>query len=331
MKNLPAVLAKQSANTELNALILSISNTCKDIAKLLDRGALAGILGLAGEENVQGEAQKKLDVIADDMLIECLKNEPTCAGLASEEQDTSVALHSDGKFLVLFDPLDGSSNIDINMPVGTIFSILPRPNKNVTTGAVSDEEFLQAGRQQLAAGYVLYGPSTMLALTTGNGTHIYTLDPVSQIFLLTAENVQIPAETREFAINMSNQRFWEAPMQDYIAECLAGDTDVRGKNFNMRWVGAMVGDVHRILCRGGLFTYPFDKKDPSKAGKLRLMYEGNPMSLLVEQAGGQSTTARKPMLDIQPASLHQRVPVVLGSSEEVERVSELHRTFDAGQ
>lgn len=325
MKTLEDLLSP--VNAELTSVINSITTTGIDINKLLQKGALAGVLGAAGNENVQGEEQKKLDVISNDMLIDALKAIPSCAGMASEEMDTILQGNKDGKYLVTFDPLDGSSNIDINMAVGTIFSILPRQTEQGSD--TTEQEFLQAGTQQVAAGYILYGPSTMLALTTGNGTHLFTLDPDSETYLLTTEHVQISSSTKEFAINMSNQRHWEQPMQDYIAECLAGTEGVRAKNFNMRWVAAMVGDVHRILCRGGLFTYPFDSKDPNKPGKLRLMYEGNPMSMLIEQAGGLSTTARVRMLEIQPDSLHQRVPVVLGSSEEVERISELHAQFDA--
>lgn len=322
MKNLTDLLS--NIDSDLAAVISSITDTGIAINQLLQQGALAGILGAAGNENVQGEEQKKLDVIANDMLIDALKNVPSCAGMASEEMDTILPANASGKYLVTFDPLDGSSNIDINMAVGTIFSILPR----TASGEPKEPEFLQKGSEQVAAGYILYGPSTMLALTTGSGTHLFTLNPKDSSYVVTTENVQISPSTKEFAINMSNQRHWEAPMQDYINECLAGETGVRGKNFNMRWVAAMVGDVHRILCRGGLFTYPLDKKDPKKPAKLRLMYEGNPMSMLIEQAGGQSTTARERMLDIQPEALHQRVPVVLGSSEEVARIAQLHAEFD---
>lgn len=324
MKNLDDLLSQ--INPELSAVIKSITQTGVAINQLLQRGALADILGAAGNENVQGEEQKKLDVLSNDMLIESLREVTHCAGMASEEMDAILQGNVDGQYLVTFDPLDGSSNIDINMAVGTIFSILPRQTQQGTE--TTEKEFLQAGTQQVAAGYILYGPSTMLALTTGNGTHLFTLDPETGNYLLTTENVNISPTTSEFAINMSNQRHWEQPMQDYIAECLAGETGIRGKNYNMRWVAAMVGDVHRILCRGGLFTYPFDTKDPKKPGKLRLMYEANPMSMLIEQAGGESTTARQRIMDIAPEQLHQRVPVVLGSSDEVQRIASLHLAFD---
>ena len=240
-------------------------------------------------------------------------------GLASEELDDFTPAQENGEYLVLFDPLDGSSNIDINMCVGTIFSILPA--KNAITQA---QDFMQAGTQQVAAGYVLYGPSTMMALTVGNGVAFFTLDPETQTFLLTTENVQVSADTQEFAINASNQRHWEQPVKQYIEELLAGKTSIREKDFNMRWVACMVGDVHRILCRGGIFLYPYDLKDPKKAGRLRLMYEANPMSMLIEQAGGASTTGRVRILEIEPTELHQRVPVIIGSKNEVERVTSYH-------
>lgn len=310
---------KGNLTPELAQVIDTIAATCKTIDQALQKGALAGILGSAGNENVQGETQKKLDVISNDYLIDALKVHPHVGGLASEELDDFTPAQENGEYLVLFDPLDGSSNIDINMCVGTIFSILPA--KNTVTQA---QDFMQAGTQQVAAGYVLYGPSTMMALTVGNGVAFFTLDPETQTFLLTTENVQVSADTQEFAINASNQRHWEQPVKQYIEELLAGKTSVREKDFNMRWVACMVGDVHRILCRGGIFLYPYDLKDPKKAGRLRLMYEANPMSMLIEQAGGASTTGRVRILEIEPTELHQRVPVIIGSKNEVERVTSYH-------
>ncbi|AGH36433.1 MULTISPECIES: class 1 fructose-bisphosphatase [Acinetobacter] len=310
---------KGNLTPELAQVIDTIAATCKTIDQALQKGALAGILGSAGNENVQGETQKKLDVISNDYLIDALKVHPHVGGLASEELDDFTPAQENGEYLVLFDPLDGSSNIDINMCVGTIFSILPA--KNAITQA---QDFMQAGTQQVAAGYVLYGPSTMMALTVGNGVAFFTLDPETQTFLLTTENVQVSADTQEFAINASNQRHWEQPVKQYIEELLAGKTSVREKDFNMRWVACMVGDVHRILCRGGIFLYPYDLKDPKKAGRLRLMYEANPMSMLIEQAGGASTTGRVRILEIEPTELHQRVPVIIGSKNEVERVTSYH-------
>lgn len=310
---------KGNLTPELAQVIDTIATTCKTIDLALQKGALAGILGSAGNENVQGETQKKLDVISNDYLIDALKVHPQVGGLASEELDEFTPAQENGKYLVLFDPLDGSSNIDINMCVGTIFSILPA--KNAVTQA---EDFMQAGTQQVAAGYVLYGPSTMMALTVGNGVAFFTLDPETQTFLLTTDNVQVAADTQEFAINASNQRHWEDPVKQYIDELLAGKTSVREKDFNMRWVACMVGDIHRILCRSGIFLYPYDLKDPTKAGRLRLMYEANPMSMLIEQAGGASTTGRVRILDIEPTELHQRIPVIIGSKNEVERVTSYH-------
>ena len=314
-------LQQQNGNLtpELAQVIETIGNTCKDIDQLLQKGALAGVLGSAQHENVQGEEQKKLDVISNDYLINALKVHPLVGGLASEELDEFTPAQENGKYLVLFDPLDGSSNIDINMCVGTIFSILPA--KNAVTKA---EDFMQAGTSQAAAGYVLYGPSTMMALTVGAGVVFFTFDPESKEFLMTSENIQVAADTKEYAINASNQRHWEAPVKRYIDELLAGKTGPREKDFNMRWVACMVGDIHRILCRSGIFMYPYDTKDPKKAGRLRLMYEANPMSMLMEQAGGASTTGRVRILDIQPTELHQRVPVVIGSKNEVDLVTGYH-------
>lgn len=303
----------------LTDTILSISDACLRIDQALKKGALAGILGSAGLENVQGETQKKLDVISNEILINALQSHPAVAALASEELETFTPAQSTGEFLVLFDPLDGSSNIDINMCVGTIFSILTAP-----TGQVKTEDFFQSGRSQVAAGYVLYGPSTLLALTTGQGVHIFTLDPDSKQFRLTASNIQIDQETQEFAINSSNQRHWEAPVKQYINELQQGKSGVRQKDYNMRWVACMVGDVHRILTRGGIFLYPFDSKDPNKAGRLRLMYEANPLGLIIEQAGGKISTGRENILDIIPHDLHQRIPVILGSENEVQRVISYH-------
>ena len=320
-RTLSQYLEQQQGNLtpELSDVIDTIATTCKSIDLLLQKGALAGVLGSAQNENIQGEEQKKLDVISNDYLIDALKINPNVGGLASEELDDFTPAQENGKYLVLFDPLDGSSNIDINMCVGTIFSILPA-QKAVTTS----EDFMQAGTQQVAAGYVLYGPSTMMALTVGAGTVFFTFDPESKEFLLTSENVQVGADTKEYAINASNQRHWEAPVQRYIDELLAGKTGPRAKDFNMRWVACMVGDIHRILCRTGIFMYPYDTKDPQKAGRLRLMYEANPMSMLMEQAGGASTTGRLRILDIQPTDLHQRVPVVIGSKNEVDLVTQYH-------
>ncbi|MCU4482269.1 class 1 fructose-bisphosphatase [Acinetobacter ursingii] len=319
--NLTQYLQQQSGHLtpELAQVIETIAATCNTIDQALQKGALAGILGSAENENVQGETQKKLDVISNDYLIDALKVHAHVGGLASEELDDFTPAQANGKYLVLFDPLDGSSNIDINMCVGTIFSILPA--KNAVTQAA---DFMQAGTEQVAAGYVLYGPSTMLALTVGNGVAFFTYDPESQQFILTADQVKVSEETQEFAINASNQRHWEQPVKRYIDELLAGKTSVRAKDFNMRWVACMVGDIHRILCRGGIFLYPYDLKDPKKAGRLRLMYEANPMSMLIEQAGGASTTGRVRILEIQPTELHQRVPVIIGSKQEVELVTSYH-------
>lgn len=326
---LPAYLAAEqsklpSLTADLSQIVLQITAACHQISTALQQGALAGILGSADSGNIQGEVQKKLDVISDDLLVDALTEGGLTAAIASEEQDYMVVTNPNGQYLVLFDPLDGSSNIDVNMSVGTIFSILPRPAKT----ELATEDFFQAGQQQVAAGYVLYGPSTLLVLTVGAGVDVFTLDQQTGEFILTAKQLQIPADTQEFAINMSNQRHWEAPVKQYIDECLAGKTGTRGKDFNMRWVASMVGDVHRILTRGGVFMYPYDFKDPSKAGRLRLMYEANPMSWLIEQAGGAASTGRVRILEVAPNDLHQRIQVVLGSKHEVERVTAYHQSHD---
>ena len=312
-------LADHHLPSELGSVINSICQACVSISAQVRVGALSGILGSAGSGNIQGEEQKKLDVIANNTLVGILQQNPAVAGLASEEEDSFVAANADGGYLVLFDPLDGSSNIDVNISIGTIFSVLAKPS-----GSLDTASFLQPGRAQVASGYVLYGPQTLLVLTLGHGIAVFTLNHEHQ-FVLTQSNPIIPPATQEFAINMSNQRHWQAPVQDYIGELLAGDTGVRGKNYNMRWVASMVADVHRILMRGGVFLYPQDAREPGKPGKLRLMYEANPLSLLVEQAGGAATNAHTRMLDIQPEGLHQRVAVVLGSKNEVDYISAKHQ------
>lgn len=317
--------SQNHCNEELNGLLMAVSNSCKTISNKVAKGALAGVLGTLGSENVQGEVQKKLDVIANDILLAESARNGFLAGVASEEMDTFYSLKEapkTGNYLLLFDPLDGSSNIDINAPIGTIFSILKSP-KNAQE--LSEADFLQAGHQQVAAGYAIYGPQTILILTLGQGVVGFTYDRESDQWLLTHEQITIPAETQEFAINMSNYRHWATPVRDYIDDCLAGATGPREKNFNMRWIASMVADVHRILMRGGIFMYPWDAREPQKAGKLRLMYEANPMSFLIEQAGGLSTDCTQRILDIQPSELHQRVSVCLGSKNEVELVLKYHQ------
>ena len=315
-------------DAQLRLLIEVVARACKRISIAVGRGALGDVLGTAGTENVQGETQKKLDVISNEILLEANEWGGHLAGLASEELDHPHPIpnrYPKGEYLLVFDPLDGSSNIDVNISVGTIFSVLRCP-----PGANPDEaDFLQPGTRQVAAGYAVYGSSTVLVLTLGQGVYQFTLDREQGSFVLTGTRLTIPEDTGEFAINMSNLRHWEAPMRRYIEELLAGTTGPRGRDFNMRWVASMVADVHRILTRGGIFIYPRDMKDPTKPGKLRLMYEANPMAFIVEQAGGAATTGRQRILDVVPETLHQRVPVFLGSKNEVERATELHRMADA--
>jgi len=311
--------------SELRLLLEVVARACKGISHAVNKGALGGVLGSAGSANVQGEVQKKLDIIANDVLIEANEWGGHLAAMASEEMDTIHAVpnrYPQGEYLLLFDPLDGSSNIDVNVSIGTIFSVLKKADAST---AVSESDFLQAGTRQVAAGYCVYGPQTTLVLTVGDGVAMFTLDREQGSFVLTQEDVQIPADTQEFAINMSNMRHWAAPVKRYVDECLQGKEGPRGKDFNMRWVASMVADVHRILTRGGIFLYPWDKREPGKAGKLRLMYEANPMSWLVEQAGGASSNGSVRIMEIEPAQLHQRVSVILGSRHEVERAVRYHQ------
>ena len=315
-------------NADLRLLIEVVARACKTISVAVGKGALGGVLGDAGTGNIQGEAQKKLDVIANEVLLEANAWGGHLAACASEEMDDPYPIPDAfprGNFLLLFDPLDGSSNIDVNVSIGTIFSVLKCPGD---VQSVPTEAFLQPGSAQVAAGYCVYGPATTLILTVGHGTHQFTLDREQGSFVLTQRDMRIPEETKEFAINMSNKRHWEEPMQQYVEDLLVGKEGPRGKDFNMRWIASMVADVHRILTRGGIFIYPWDKKDPSKPGKLRLMYEANPMSFLVEQAGGASTTGRARIMDVIPSELHQRVPVFLGSKKEVEAATDYHLSAD---
>ncbi len=311
------------ASGTFSLLLNNIVTACKQISHLVNQGDLVGILGSAESENVQGEVQKKLDIITHDIMVNALNWTGQLAGMASEEVDNIIAIpeaYPKGKYLVLFDPLDGSSNIDLNLTVGTIFSILRYSEGEEPTV----EDFLRPGTEQVCAGFVLYGPSTMMVLTTGHGVNGFTLDQDIGEFILTHPNIKIPEEASEFAINMSNQRFWEKPVQRYVEECLQGVEGPRGKNFNMRWLASLVAEVYRILTRGGIFMYPYDFKDPSKAGRLRLLYEANPMAFIIEQAGGACSTGRERILDIKPTGIHQRVPLILGSKKEVERVVAYH-------
>ncbi|MFZ1500851.1 MAG: class 1 fructose-bisphosphatase, partial [Giesbergeria sp.] len=306
---------------QLRLLLEVVARACKSISHAVNKGALGGVLGSADSENVQGEIQKKLDIIANEVLIEANEWGGHLAGMASEEMDAIYVVpnrYPKGEYLLLFDPLDGSSNIEVNVSIGTIFSVLHMPEDD---RGVDEGDFLQPGNRQVAAGYCVYGPQTTLVLTVGDGVAMFTLDREQGSFVLTEENVTIPADTKEFAINMSNMRHWDAPVKRYIDECLAGKDGPRGKDFNMRWIASMVADVHRILSRGGVFMYPWDQREPNKPGKLRLMYEANPMAWLIEQAGGAATNGKERILDIQPTKLHERVSVILGSKNEVERVT----------
>jgi fructose-1,6-bisphosphatase I len=305
----------------LQDLLLAVVNTCSTLSHEVSQGALIGLLGSAGSGNVQGEVQQKLDIIANDQLMAGVKGCQSLAGLASEEMELPVAVQGTGDYLLLFDPLDGSSNIDVNVSIGTIFSILKKQDPSTP---LQTSDFLLSGRHQVAAGYVVYGPQTTMALTLGSGVVMFTLNKETGEFLLIKDAVTISPSTKEFAINMSNMRHWADPVRRYVEECLAGTTGARDKDFNMRWIASMVADVHRVLSRGGVFMYPWDKRDPKKAGKLRLMYEANPMSFLIEQAGGASINGTETIMDLQPTGLHERVSVMLGSKEEVDRLRLYH-------
>ncbi len=318
------------ATGALNALILQVAQACKGVSRAVAFGALADVLGEHGRENVQGEQQKKIDVVADEMFQRATHWGGGLAGMVSEENEDPIPLPEGkmgGKYLLAFDPLDGSSNSDVNVSVGSIFSILRAPGPGHEATA---EDFLQPGTQQVAAGYAIYGPSTMLVLTVGRGVVGFTFNPVLGDFFLTHPQLTIPPRTREFAINASNARFWEAPIRRYVNECLAGRSGPRGEDFNMRWIASLVAETHRILMRGGVFMYPRDQKDPSKAGRLRLLYEANPIGFIVEQAGGRASTGARPVLEVEPEALHQRIGFVFGSREEVERIERYHNDLPMG-
>ena len=315
---------RSAISTDLALVLTQLADACARISRIVAVGGVADGLGSAGQQNVQQEEQMKLDLITNEVLLRTFADSPIVAGVASEEMETfetSSALVNADAYLLLFDPLDGSSNIDVNVSVGTIFSVLPSP---AAGRVLSEADFLQPGANQVAAGYAVYGPQSMLVLTVRTGVVGFTLNPDDGLWLLTHEAILIPHETREFAVNMSNMRHWASPVRCYIAGCLAGKSGLRDKDFNMRWVGSMVADVHRVLMRGGVFLYPWDARDPKRPGKLRLMYEANPMALLVEQAGGQATDGRHRILEIAPGALHERVAVVLGSTEEVDEIIAHH-------
>ena len=323
--------SSHALSAEVRLLIETVSRACKTISHAVSKGALGGVLGSLESENVQGEVQKKLDVMSNEVLLEANEWGGHLAAMASEEMETIHLIpnrYPKGEFLLLFDPLDGSSNIDVNVSIGTIFSVLRAP-ASASGREVTEQDFLQPGSTQVVAGYAVYGPQTTLVLTIGQGVVGFTLDREMGSWIMTSEDMRIPEDTKEFSINMSNMRHWAPPVRKYIDELLAGKTGARDKDFNMRWIASMVADVHRLLTRGGIFMYPWDLREPNKPGKLRLMYEANPMSMLVEQAGGAATNGEQRILDIQPTTLHQRVSVVLGSKNEVERVTRYHHEAKA--
>ena len=312
------------AGGDFNSLLLNVALSCKRIARKVAAGALGGTLGEEGAVNVQGETQKKLDVISNEVFVEGNNWGGYLAGMASEEMERPYQIpdcYPKGRYLLAFDPLDGSSNIDVNVSVGSIFSVLRAPESEQP---VTEEDFLQPGVRQVAAGYAIYGPTTMLVLTVGNGVNGFTLCPQLGEFMLTHAKLCVPPDTGEFAINASNSRFWEAPVTRYVNECMAGRTGPRGRDFNMRWIASMVAEAHRILMRGGVFLYPRDSKDSALPGRLRLLYEANPIGYIMEQAGGRASTGRQPVMSVAPSSLHQRVGLIFGSRNEVELIERYH-------
>jgi fructose-1,6-bisphosphatase I / sedoheptulose-1,7-bisphosphatase len=315
--------------SDLGALLVDVAAAVKAISAMTAKGALGGYLGEHGGRNVQGEAQQKLDVLAHEVMIRSCEWGGLLAGMVSEELAEPYAIPDEyvrGRYLLAFDPLDGSSNTDVNVSVGTIFSVV----RHERGGPPDTADYLQPGVQQVAAGYAIYGPATMLVLTVGKGTHGFTLDREIGNFILTHPDLQIPADTSEFAINSGNARFWEPPVHRYVTECQAGKSGIRNRDFNMRWIASLVAEVHRILMRGGVFMYPKDSKDPARPGRLRLLYEANPISLLVEQAGGRAITGYQRVMEAAPESLHQRVPLIMGSRNEVERIERYHAEHLSG-
>lgn len=315
MQRLVPTLRQDGTKPELIQVIRTLMAATKDIAFRVRQGSLAGILGSTLDENIQGETQKHLDVVSNQLIKDLLLDDPQVRAIASEEEDTVVAGNPTGAYVVAFDPLDGSSNIDINGQIGTIFTIYPARDD---VPADSEAQFYQPGRQQVCAGYVLYGPSTILVMTTGGPSRVYTLDSTHGSYLLTHPQLNLPGDTQEFALNMANQRFWSDAFRAYVDDLLLGETGPRTKRYNMRWNAAMVGDVHRVLTRSGIFIYPSDNRNPQQPAKLRLLYEANPMAMITEHAGGKAWTESQRILDIQPAQLHQRVAVILGSANEVD-------------
>ncbi|MBN2701642.1 MAG: class 1 fructose-bisphosphatase [Methylohalobius sp. ZOD2] len=320
------------ATGELTLLISDIARSCKAIAREVRYGALVGNLGQAGEENIQGEAQQKLDVLSNDIMVNILRRSGHVAAMISEENDEVIQVpkQNRGKYLVCFDPLDGSSNINIDMCIGTIFSVLRCPEG---VDEPTEEHFLQPGSEQVCAGFCVYGPAVTLVMTTGNGAHGFTLDQGVGDFILTHPNIRIAEEAKEFAINMSNRRFWEPPVRRFIEECEQGKEGPLDKDFNMRWIASFVAEVYRILMRGGVWTYPLDDKLKTRGleGRLRLMYEANPMGFIVEQAGGVISTGRERVMALKPKDIHQRVPLFLGAKKEMELIENYHREWDQNQ
>jgi fructose-1,6-bisphosphatase I len=320
--DIKSVLAQWSGGdpgrASLSAAILAMADACAGIAAVISAGPHAeGLAADAGSANADGDSQKRLDVLANDLILAALR-ETSVAYFASEEEDAILTLTPTGDLAVATDPLDGSSNIDANISIGTIFSIFPASKDGAT------ESFFRPGAEQLAAGYAVYGPHTALVLTTGAGVDCYVLDPASRRFRLAAAGLKIPGSTREYAINASNYRHWFDPVRTFIDDCLSGAEGPRGKDFNMRWVASLVAETHRIFTRGGVFLYPGDRRTGYAQGRLRLLYEAAPIAMLVEQAGGGATDGATRILEKVPTNLHERTPLVFGSAEKVALIASYH-------
>lgn len=315
---------------EFSSLVNVVATATKMIANQVTRGAIVGSLGAVDADRLPPTVHRKMDAIAHDIMVAETRSTGHLSALVSEqlaEVHPVSDAHRRGKYLLAFDPLDGSSNIDVNLPVGTIFSVLRASADGDAAGA---PDFLQPGAQQVCAGFTLYGPATMLVLTTGRGVDGFTLDREIGAFVLTHPRMRIPEDTSGFAINAANERFWERPVRRYVHECLDGVDGPRGRDFNMRWVASLVADTFHILTRGGVYLYPHDTRVPARPGRVALLYGANPVAFIVEQAGGWATTGGERVLEVVPEQVHQRVPLIFGSRNEVARIERYHREPEEG-
>jgi fructose-1,6-bisphosphatase I len=309
---------KRPARLAVAATVSALATVSIEIGELVGQGALAGPLGRSTGKKGEIDEQKEIDLLANNRIVDALRGAPVAA-VASEEMDAPLLLDAKAPLIVAVDPLDGSSNIDANASIGMIFTVLPALQHNEDPSA-----FLQPGVNQLAGGFFVFGPQTVLVVTVGAGAQIFTLDRGTGTFLLTHPKVEIPSYASEYAINDSNSRFWDDPVRTYVEDCRRGKEGPRGRDFNMRWTGSPVADIYRIVSRGGVYLYPGDRRREFRDGRLRLIYEANPIAWVIEQAGGAASTGRERLLEVKPTSLHQRVPLIAGSRLEVEHAVRLH-------